>query len=58
MLGGIVKERVLMHKKTGNLVVLTKKFNDGLPTGFVFLDYSGFYIAEWLDDDFEDLGEL
>lgn len=53
-----MKERVLMHKKTGNLVVLTKKFNDGLPTGFVFLDYSGFYIAEWLDDDFEDLGEL
>lgn len=53
-----MKERVLMHKKTGNLVVLTNKFDDGLPAGFVFLEYAKAYIAEWLDDDFEDLGEL
>ena len=53
-----MKERVLIHKESGALVVKTNKFDDELPTSFVFLDYNGFYIAEWVDDDFEDLGEL
>ena len=53
-----MKERVLMHKDSGCLCVLTNKFWGEVHMSIAFIDYNGRYLAEWDDEDFIDLGFL
>ena len=55
------KEKVLMCKETGELMVKTDKikgtsFDNNL--AFMVLDCGGVYLLDWYDDMYEDLGEL
>ena len=56
-----IEEKVLICKKTGELMVKTNKikgtsFDNNL--AFMVLDCGGIYLSDWYDDMFEDLGEL
>lgn len=53
-----MRERVLMHKESGELCVLTNKFWGEVHMSTLFIDYNGGFSADWNDDDFVELGFL
>lgn len=52
-----MRERVLMCKETGELFVRTNRIKECL-LWFIVLQYKNYYIPNWYDDMYEDLGYL